>query len=80
MTLGLACAMTLLTVLVPTVIQRVLDRIFSSGLGTDNYLIKGIILIALLFLGREILNCLRIRTNNKLEQKVIQNRRANEDE
>ena len=71
MTLGLACGMTLLAVLVPTVIQRVLDRIFSSGLGTDNYLIKGIILIALLFLGREILNCLRIRTNNKLEQKVI---------
>ena len=34
-------------------------------------MLEGIIIIACLFLLKEILNCLRIRTNNKLEQKVI---------
>ena len=63
--------MTGLSVFVPTVIQEVLDRIFSSKSSQNQFLINGIILIGFMFLIKEILNCLRIRTNNKLEQKVI---------
>ena len=70
-TLLLACLMTGLSVFVPTVIQEVLDRIFSSKSSQNQFLINGIILIGFMFLIKEILNCLRIRTNNKLEQKVI---------
>lgn len=71
LTLGLACGMTLLSVAVPSVIQKVLDEIFKEGLGEGGFLAKSLGLIASLFLVKEILNCLRIRVNNKLEQKVI---------
>jgi len=71
MTLALAAGMTLLSVSVPSVIQRVMDKIFNDGLGEGDYLMRGIGLIAVLFLTKEIFNCLRIRVNNKLEQKVI---------
>ena len=70
-TLLLACLMTTLSVFVPTVIQKVLDTIFASEAFGNKYLIQGILLIGLMFLIKEILNCLRIRVNNKLEQKVI---------
>ena len=56
---------------VPTVIQQVLDRIFETESFSSNILIQGIILIGFMFLIKEVLNCLRIRVNNKLEQKVI---------
>ena len=56
---------------VPTVIQEVLDRIFDSESFGNEILIQGILLIGLMFLIKEVLNCLRIRVNNKLEQKVI---------
>ena len=71
LTLGLACGMTLLSVAVPSVIQKVLDEIFKEGLGDGGFLAKGLGLIACLFLLKETLNCLRIRVNNNLEQKVI---------
>lgn len=70
-TLLLACIMTGLSVFVPTVIQEVLDEIFETDLVENNILINGIVLIGFMFLTKEILNCLRIRVNNKLEQKVI---------
>jgi len=60
-----------LSVSVPTVIQEVLDNIFQSNAFEKDILVYGIILIGAMFLGKEILNCLRIRVNNKLEQKVI---------
>ena len=63
--------MTALSVFVPTVIQQVLDRIFETESFSSNILIQGIILIGFMFLIKEVLNCLRIRVNNKLEQKVI---------
>ena len=63
--------MTALSVFVPTVIQEVLDRIFDSESFGNEILIQGILLIGLMFLIKEVLNCLRIRVNNKLEQKVI---------
>ena len=71
LTLGLACGMTLLSVAVPSVIQKVLDEIFKEGLGDGGFLAKGLGVIAALFLLKETLNCLRIRVNNNLEQKVI---------
>jgi ABC-type multidrug transport system fused ATPase/permease subunit len=70
-TLLLACVMTCLSVSVPTVIQEVLDSIFQSNAFEKDILVYGILLIGAMFLGKEILNCLRIRVNNKLEQKVI---------
>ncbi len=70
-TLALACCMTLLSVLAPAVIQRVLDEVLQNGIGDGSLLAGGIFLIALVFLLKESLNCLRIRVNNKLEQRVI---------
>ena len=70
-TLLLAFIITILSVLVPSAIQKVLDQIFSNGLSNPKIFINGILLIGGLFLSKEIFNCLRIRVNNKLEQKVI---------
>ena len=70
-TLALACVMTLLSVLAPSVIQQVLDNVFTKGIGDGKLLIKGIFLIAGIFFLKELLNCFRIRINNKLEQHVI---------
>ena len=63
--------MTVVTVTVPLAIQKVLDRLIASNSKDGSFLLEGILIIASLFLLKEILNCLRIRTNNKLEQKVI---------
>ncbi len=63
--------MTVLSVLAPSVIQQVLDNIFDRGIGDGTVLIHGVLLIAVLFFCKELLNCFRIRINNKLEQKVI---------
>ena len=57
--------------MVPSAIQRVLDQIFTNGLQDSKNFLYGIIFIGGLFLAKEIFNCLRIRVNNKLEQKVI---------
>ena len=71
LTLSLACIMTVVTVTVPLAIQKVLDKLIASNSKDGSFLSEGILIIASLFLLKEILNCLRIRTNNKLEQKVI---------
>ena len=70
-TLLLACMMTVLSVIVPTLIQRVLDTIFSQGKNSNDYLLNGVYWIAFIFFIKELLNSLRIRFNNKLEQRVI---------
>jgi len=70
-TMVLACLMTALAVFVPTVIQEVLDEIFDSEKFSNEFLFQGILTIGIMFFLKEILNCLRIRANNKLEQKVI---------
>ena len=57
--------------MVPSAIQQVLDQIFTEGLDNQKFLLNGILFIGGLFLAKEIFNCLRIRVNNKLEQKVI---------
>ena len=71
LTLFLAASMTVLAVIVPWVIQKVLDHMFEHGVQDTGLLLGGAGLIAGLYLGREICNCLRIRVNNTLEQKVI---------
>ena len=71
LTLFLAASMTVLAVIVPWVIQKVLDHMFEHGVQDTGLLLGGAGLIARLYLGREIFNCLRIRVNNTLEQKVI---------
>ena len=63
--------MTLLSVIAPSVIQQVLDSVLQNGIEGGGVLLKGILLIAGIFSFKEFLNCLRIRINNKLEQKVI---------
>ena len=50
---------------------KVLDTIFLSEGNSNGYLIQGVSMIALMFFCKELLNSLRIRFNNKLEQKVI---------
>ena len=63
--------MTVLSVLVPSAIQKVLDEIFMEGIENLYNFYLGIVIIGSLFLAKEIFNCFRIRVNNKLEQKVI---------
>ncbi|MGC6455946.1 MAG: ABC transporter ATP-binding protein [Coraliomargaritaceae bacterium] len=68
-TLFLAAAMTLLEIAVPLTIMDIID-----GLGSVNALsglLSGVGLIALLYTGSELFNCLRIRVNNTLEQRVL---------
>ncbi|MFP6900057.1 MAG: ABC transporter transmembrane domain-containing protein, partial [Opitutales bacterium] len=75
LTLVMAAAMTALAVSVPQVVQSVLDSMFGEEIGNadnvKNVLLEGILLITGLFFAREAFNCLRIRVNNVLEQKVI---------
>ncbi len=70
-TLSLAFIMTTLSVMVPSAIQQVLDQIFAEEISQNSIFLRGILFIGGLFLAKEIFNCLRIRVNNKLEQKVI---------
>jgi ABC-type multidrug transport system fused ATPase/permease subunit len=68
-TIGLAASMAAMEIAVPIAIQRIFD-----GLETANALdglLYGVGLIALLYLGSEIFNSLRIRVNNTLEQRVL---------
>ncbi len=71
LTLIMAAAMTVLGVSVPWVIQDTLDRLFADTEMETAMLLRGIALVAGLYLAREVFNCLRIRVNNVLEQKVI---------
>ncbi len=71
LTLSLAFVMTILSVLVPSAIQKVLDQIFEEGINNSSNFFYGILMIGTLFFAKEVFNCLRIRVNNKLEQKVI---------
>ncbi len=61
--------MTTLGLLIPEIIQRVLDS--SRETGSIKALVIGTLTITVVFLGRELCNCFRIRVNNTLEQKVL---------
>ena len=69
LTLCFAIFMTLMEISVPLAIQSIFDQIEMSG--SIETLWTGISFIALLYAGSEICNCLRIRVNNQLEQKVL---------
>jgi len=75
LTLVMAAAMTVLAVSVPQVVRSVLDEMFAENAGDGeamtNILIEGVLIVTGLFFAREAFNCLRIRVNNVLEQKVI---------
>ena len=73
-TLSLAILMSLLEISVPIAIQSIFDQIETSG--SLETLWKGIFIIGILYLGSEICNCLRIRVNNQLEQKVLLDMRS----
>jgi ATP-binding cassette subfamily B protein len=69
LTISLAAAMTMMEIAVPLAIERILESIETTG-ATDQ-LLKGVGIIAALYLGSEIFNSLRIRVNNTLEQRVL---------
>ena len=69
LTISFAILMTLLEISVPLAIQLIFDRIEISG--SIETLWTGILLIGLLYVSSEVFNCLRIRVNNQLEQKVL---------
>ncbi len=69
LTQGFALAMTAMAIAIPDWIRRVLSGL--EGAPDTRPLLIGVGCITLLFLGREILNSLRIRVNNTLEQRVL---------
>lgn len=68
-TIGLAAGMALMEIAVPLQIKSIFDGIESTK--EFSGLISGVALIAALYLGSEVFNCLRIRVNNTLEQRVL---------
>ena len=69
LTIGLAAGMTVLEVAAPKMIQVILDSIQENG--QLSALLWGVGIIGLLYIGSEVLNSLRIRVNNRLEQQVL---------
>jgi len=67
--MGFAALMTASEVAVPYAIKSILDDIEAAQALTG--LLSGVIIIALLYLGSEVFNSLRIRVNNTLEQRVL---------
>jgi ABC-type multidrug transport system fused ATPase/permease subunit len=65
----LAVGMTLLAIAIPRFIEGILGSIETEN--SQQTLINGVIIIALLYLGSELLNGLRIVFNNTLEQRVL---------
>jgi ABC-type multidrug transport system fused ATPase/permease subunit len=74
LTLSFAILMTLLEISVPLAIQSIFDHMEMSG--SIKSLWNGILIIGLLYISSEVFNCLRIRVNNKLEQKVLMDMRS----
>ena len=69
LTLGLAIGSTLFMLVVPLVIGWLIDELIATGDLTS--LAIGMVVITLCFAFRDLLNCLRIRVNNTLEQRVL---------
>lgn len=69
LTIGLAVGMALLEIAVPLQIRKIFDGIESTR--ELSGLISGVALIAAFYIGSEVFNCLRIRVNNTLEQRVL---------
>jgi len=69
LTIGLATGITAMEIAVPLAIEGILEDIENAG--SLSNLLKGVLIIAVLYLGSEIFNILRIRVNNTLEQQVL---------
>lgn len=69
LTMALAIGSTLCWIAIPKGIQIIIDRIVLTD--RSDMLPVAVAVLILFFLGRETLNCLRIRVNNTLEQKVL---------
>lgn len=67
-TQALAVAMTLLAISIPNQIRKILNGLEHGG---SEALMRGVAIIAGLYLLREVFNSLRIRINNTLEQRVL---------
>lgn len=65
----MAILMTVLSLIIPKIINHVLD--YSLNSGEINTLLWGTLAIAIIYFIREACNCFRIRINNTLEQKVL---------
>lgn len=68
-TIGLAVGMTLMEIAVPYTIKIILDD--GKQTSALSELFQGVGIIALLYVGSEVFNSLRIRVNNALEQQVL---------
>lgn len=69
LTIGLAASMAAMEIAVPIAIQRIFDGLEQTN-ALDG-LLWGVALIAVLYVGSEVFNGLRIRVNNTLEQRVL---------
>jgi ABC-type multidrug transport system fused ATPase/permease subunit len=65
----MAILMTIMGLVIPEIIQRVLDHSVESR--SIKTLLLGTGIITVIFFVKELFNCLRIRINNTLEQKVL---------
>ena len=68
-TLLLAVGSTVFLIAVPQIIKWIVDVIVARG--DTTLLLWGVTAIIGCYFGRDLLNCLRIRINNTLEQKVL---------
>jgi ATP-binding cassette subfamily B protein len=69
LTLFLALGSTLFLIAIPQIIKQIFDQIIDPG--RTDLLIWGVAGITVCYFGRDLLNCLRIRINNTLEQNVL---------
>jgi ABC-type multidrug transport system fused ATPase/permease subunit len=69
LTIALAAGMAAMEIAVPIAIQKIFDGLEATN--AIDGLLYGVGLIALLYLGSEVFNGLRIRVNNTLEQRVL---------
>ena len=69
LTLVLAIGSTLFLIAAPRVIQWIIDDVVAPG--RRELLLVGVLALAGCYLLRDVLNALRIRVNNRLEQKVL---------
>ncbi|WP_217175504.1 ABC transporter ATP-binding protein [Coraliomargarita akajimensis] len=69
LTISLAAAMAIAEIAVPLQIKAIFDSIEATQ--SHSALLSGILIIAALYISSELFNCLRIRVNNTLEQRVL---------
>lgn len=69
LTIALAVGSTLFLIAVPRVIQWIIDDVVAPG--RRDLLLMGVLVLTGCYLLRDVFNGLRIRVNNRLEQKVL---------